>query len=367
MVESNKSYTFDPDADPARLDALTAFTNQIAQYELLEPADEIILGRHIQRARSIDPSNSDISPDKRERILARGERARHRLVEANMRLVVSIARRFHSPTQTLLDLIQEGAIGLNRAAERFDPERGFKFSTYATWWVRQSVGRAVMDKGTIISLPIHLHSRLRYLANFAESILANTGYPATDAQLAQALKDKYGKGSTIVNETIDAFRKHIANPVSLEAPLGDQDDDSLGDRAEAPDNTSDRAELNLLRDEVERVLDDMEDGREAQVLRLRFGVGGDHGMTLQEVGTEWGVTRERVRQVERKAKHSFIQSEAGQKLYEYVKSTSRRKNKPVPTSLSSNQPKLRPNQEYLKYNHNGPVEVRKVDPDKSST
>jgi RNA polymerase primary sigma factor len=242
--------------------------------------------------------------------LHRSHEAKQRLTEANLRLVVSIGKKYIGRGLSFLDLIQEGNLGLIRAVEKFDYHRGFKFSTYATWWIRQAITRALADQSRTIRIPVHMMEIIHKLVRTSRRLLQELGREPTDAEIAEEMG--------IIPERVREITKISQLPISLETPIGEEEDSQLGDFVEDKEATSpaDAASVAMLRDEVEHILDTLTP-RERRVLQLRFGLIDGHQRTLEEVGKRIGVTRERIRQVEAKALRKLRHPSRSQKLRDY--------------------------------------------------
>ena len=254
--------------DPVRM-----YLKEIGRVDLLSAEDEVSLAKRIE---------------------AGDEEAKRRLAEANLRLVVSIAKRYVGRGMLFLDLIQEGNMGLIKAVEKFDYRKGFKFSTYATWWIRQAITRAIADQARTIRIPVHMVETINKLIRVQRQLLQDLGREPSPEEIAEDMD--------LTPEKVREILKIAQEPVSLETPIGEEDDSHLGDFIEDHEATSpsEHAAYELLKEQLEDVLDTLTD-REENVLRLRFGLDDGRTRTLEEVGKVFGVTRERIRQIEAKA------------------------------------------------------------------
>jgi len=287
--------------DPVRM-----YLREIGRVPLLTAEEEVRLAQRMERGKL---ERSKPAPNRR--YVADGEEAQRRLTEANLRLVVSVAKKYIGRGMSLLDLIQEGNIGLIRAVEKFDYTKGYKFSTYATWWIRQAITRAIADQARTIRIPVHMVETINRLIRISRRLLQDLGREPTSEEIAEQMEISADKVREII--------KVSQEPVSLETPIGEEEDSHLGDFIEdhsalAP---AEAASHQLLKEQVEDVLDSLTE-RERKVLQLRFGLDDGRSRTLEEVGKEFHVTRERIRQIEAKALRKLRHPSRSRKLKDYL-------------------------------------------------
>jgi RNA polymerase primary sigma factor len=271
--------------DPVRM-----YLKEIGRVPLLSSEDEIELSKRMEEGDEI---------------------AKKRLVEANLRLVVSIAKRYVGRGMLFLDLIQEGNLGLIKAVEKYDYRKGFKFSTYATWWIRQAITRAIADQARTIRIPVHMVETINKLIRVQRNLLQQLGRDPSPEEIAKEMD--------VPVERVHEILKIAQEPVSLETPIGEEEDSHLGDFIEDEDALApaDAAAYSLLREQLSEVLDTLTD-RERKVLELRFGLEDGHQRTLEEVGQEFGVTRERIRQIEAKALRKLRHPTRSKRLKDFL-------------------------------------------------
>jgi RNA polymerase sigma factor (sigma-70 family) len=283
-------------------DLVRLYLDEIGKYPLLTKEDEGRLARAIEAGREADAalaaSGAAVLPPARRRelrqLVNRGQEATQAFINCNLRLVVSIAKKYQSSDMPLLDLVQEGNLGLMHAVEKFDWRKGFKFSTYATWWIRQSIGRGIDNSARTIRLPVHAGDQVRRLLRIRANLEGEWGHVPTPAELADAMQ--------LSEEQVSELLRHATDPVSLDTPIGTEGDTDLGDivadlGASSPFDVVAEA---MLGAEIEKLFEPL-DEREREILRLRYGLDRGDPRTLEEVGDVLHLTRERIRQIERQA------------------------------------------------------------------
>ena len=299
-------------------DHVKMYLKEIGKVNLLTPEEELSLAKRMADGETakeqLEEIGEDIDEDTKKQIdllIADGEKAKKSLAEANLRLVVSIAKRYVGRGMLFLDLIQEGNLGLIKAVDKFDYTKGYKFSTYATWWIRQAITRAIADQARTIRIPVHMVETINKLVRVSRQLVQELGREPTPEELAKEL-----------NMPVDKVReisKISQEPVSLETPIGEEEDSHLGDfipdeDAPAP---SEAASFVLLKEQLGAVLETLSE-REAKVLRLRFGLDDGRARTLEEVGKEFDVTRERIRQIEAKSLRKLRHPSRSKKLKDFL-------------------------------------------------
>lgn len=274
-------------------DPVKMYLKEIGQIPLLDPKEEPIIAKRIQEG---------------------DEEAKKILIESNLRLVVSIAKKYVGRGMLFLDLIQEGNCGLIKAVDKFDYKKGFKFSTYATWWIRQSITRAIADQARTIRIPVHMVETINKLTRIQRQLVQDLGRDPLPEEIAE-------KMDNITADKVREIQKIALDPVSLETPIGEEDDSHLGDFIEDKETLSpdDYTNNQLLKDEINNVLQGLTE-REEKVLRLRFGLEDGRTRTLEEVGKEFNVTRERIRQIEAKAIRKLKKPNRSKRLKDFMKS-----------------------------------------------
>jgi RNA polymerase primary sigma factor len=303
-----------PTNDPVRM-----YLKEIGYVALLTAQEEVELAKRIEAglvaAERLESSDSSkLRPEERAELrwLERdGLDAKRHLVEANLRLVVSIAKRYVGRGMQFLDLIQEGNLGLIRAVEKFDYAKGFKFSTYATWWIRQAITRAIADQARTIRIPVHMVETINKLARIQRQLLQDLGREPTADEIADQME--------LSPEKVREIQKISQEPVSLETPIGEEEDSNLGDFIEDAEAVIplERASFRLLQEQLNSVLHTLS-GREKEVIEMRFGLSDGQPRTLEEVGKRFGVTRERIRQIESKTLSKLRHPSRSQKLRDYL-------------------------------------------------
>ncbi len=311
-------------------DSIRVYLQEIGRIRLLRPDEEIELARKIADLLELEElaaqfeSENDHYPTTKEwaalvsmpllkfrRRLMLGRRAKEKMVQSNLRLVVSIAKKYMNRGLSFQDLIQEGSLGLIRAAEKFDHEKGYKFSTYATWWIRQAITRAIADQSRTIRLPVHLYETISRIKKTTKVLSQEFGRKPTEEEIAESME--------MTIEKLRFIAKSAQLPISLETPIGKEEDSRLGDFIEADiENPEQDVAKNLLREDLEGVLATLSP-RERDVLRLRYGLDDGRMKTLEEIGQIFDVTRERIRQIEAKALRKLRHPNRNGVLKEYIK------------------------------------------------
>ncbi|MDJ0726471.1 MAG: RNA polymerase sigma factor RpoD [Prochloraceae cyanobacterium] len=315
---------------PYTEDSIRIYLQEIGRIRLLRAEEEIELARKIADLLQLERIREDLG-ERLERIprddewarevdmglrefrrrLYLGRRAKDKMVQSNLRLVVSIAKKYMNRGLSFQDLIQEGSLGLIRAAEKFDHEKGYKFSTYATWWIRQAITRAIADQSRTIRLPVHLYETISRIKKTTKILSQEMGRKPTEEEIATRME--------MTIEKLRFIAKSAQLPISLETPIGKEEDSRLGDFIEADGETpEDEVSKNLLREDLENVLDTLSP-RERDVLRLRYGLDDGRMKTLEEIGQIFNVTRERIRQIEAKALRKLRHPNRNSILKEYIR------------------------------------------------
>ncbi len=305
-----------PRGDQGSSDGVRLYLREIGQVDLLTGDDERRLAQLIeagqQAARRIDQGVDDPAECRRlMRAVQRGERAKSELTQANLRLVVSIAKRYSGRGMQLLDLIQEGNLGLMRAVEKFDHTKGFKFSTYATWWIRQAITRSIADQARTIRIPVHMVEHMNRVIRAKRQLHQELEREPTIDELSERVQLEPDRVRELLRISLD--------PLSLDSPIGEEDESNLGDFIEdsSADGPADAATRMMLTQAVGDVLNELSE-REQEIVRLRFGLDGGQAKTLEEVGREFGVTRERIRQIEAKTLAKLRHPQRSQRLREFL-------------------------------------------------
>jgi len=311
------------DPDGPQADLVRMYLGEIGKVPLLSSAEEVELAQRIEKGTQAAGRLAELEllhgeeevpvPLRRieERAVVDGLKAKEHLIRANLRLVVSIAKRYRSRSLSILDLVQEGNLGLIRAVDKFDYTRGFKFSTYATWWIRQAITRAIADQARTIRIPVHMVETINKVVRVQRQMHQETGHEPTMEELSRAVDLSEAKVRDILKLNLDT--------VSLETPMGEESDFSLGDTIEddSAEMPADAATRTLLNEAVSQALSELNE-REQAVVRLRFGLDDGQARTLEEVGKEFGVTRERVRQIESKTLAKLRHPIRSQRLKEFL-------------------------------------------------
>ena len=344
-AEQQAEDTLELDGPEVTSDPVRMYLREIGRVNLLTAEEEVMLARKIQQglraSKQLEKDGLDPAKvEKLKRLVDQGDQARRRLAEANLRLVVSVAKRYIGRGMNFLDLIQEGNIGLLRAVEKFDHRRGYKFSTYASWWIRQAISRAIADQARTIRIPVHMVETINRLIRTQRRQLQELGREPTSKEIAlemdllseedllvieqsqvtgepldPAVDRRWRRAATKVRRIIRIAQE----PMSLETPIGSEENSYLGDfiEDESVVGPVDAASKQLLKEQMQDILDSLSD-RERKVLEMRFGLLDGQGHTLEEVGQEFGVTRERIRQIEAKALRKLRHPIRSRKLRDYL-------------------------------------------------
>jgi RNA polymerase primary sigma factor len=291
--------------DPVRM-----YLREIGRVRLLRGTEEVELAQAM-RDGDAELQKSLLGEPFDQRIIDHGMEARRKLTEANLRLVVSVAKKYIGRGMNLLDLVQEGNIGLIRAVQKFDHTKGYKFSTYATWWIRQAITRAIADQARTIRIPVHMVETINKVIRTSRRLHQEFGREPTSEEIGSELD--------LTGDKVQEIMKVAQTPVSLATPIGEEEDSTLGDfiEDEVAEGPQDAASQQMLRESVEEALDSLNE-RERDVLKLRFGLVDGRARTLEEVGKEFNVTRERIRQIEAKALRKLRHPSRSRKLKDYL-------------------------------------------------
>jgi RNA polymerase primary sigma factor len=307
-----------PKGDGGTADAVRMYLREIGQVDLLTTEDERRLAQLIEEgkiaAARIDEDGAALAGSEERmliRAVSRGERAKSELTQANLRLVVSIAKRYSGRGMQLLDLIQEGNLGLMRAVDKFDHTKGFKFSTYATWWIRQAITRSIADQARTIRIPVHMVEHMNRVTRAKRQMHQELEREPTVEEIAVRVQ--------LEPDRVRELLRISQDPLSLDSPVGEEDESNLGDFIEdsSVDSPADAATRMMLHDAVKEVLGELSE-REQEIVRLRFGLDGGRAKTLEEVGQEFGVTRERIRQIEAKTLAKLRHPQRSERLREFL-------------------------------------------------
>ena len=298
-------------------DPVKMYLKEIGQIPLLSPKEEPVIAKAIQDGmyakEELTACQDDTRIEELKQIIDKGQQAKQKMISANLRLVVSIAKKYVGRGMLFLDLIQEGNCGLIKAVDKFDYTKGFKFSTYATWWIRQSITRSIADQARTIRIPVHMVETINKLTRIQRQLIQDLGRDPLPEEIAERM-------GNISAEKVREIQKISLDPVSLETPIGEEDDSHLGDFIEDKITLSPGEYTNnqLLKDEIDHALCGLTE-REEKVLRLRFGLEDGRTRTLEEVGKEFNVTRERIRQIEAKALRKLKHPNRSKRLKDFMK------------------------------------------------